>query len=138
MATDNFYIGVSSDEVYDFFPLTTWFANYGKPVDPDWTFAPYSGHVDKANAGRIGVGFPRASWSWNHRKNSHVEVLRIICPNSSASVAIRTPTNEVDVYGNKVWETFNCTMLWMPEDEDKQAGYTLGFVLEFRRLVLVP
>jgi hypothetical protein len=27
-------------------------------------------------------------------------------------------------------------MLWMPEDEDKQAGYTLGFTLEFRRLII--
>ena len=67
MATDNFYIGVDTDEVYNFFPLTTWFAGYLKPVDPDWTFSPYSGFVEKANAGRLGIGFPRATWSWNHR-----------------------------------------------------------------------
>jgi len=138
MATDNFYIGISTDEVYDFFPLTTWFAPYAKPVDPDWTFSPYSAFVEKANAGRLGVGFPRVTWTWNHRANLNVEVLRDLCPNLSAAIAIRTPTNEVDIYGDKVWGTFTGQMLWMPEDEDKQAGYTLGFTLEFRRLILVP
>lgn len=136
MASDTFYIGVSVDEVYDFFPLSVWFAGYGKNTDPDWTFAPFSAHVEKANAGRLGVGFPRATWTWNHRRNDHVDVLRAICPGSSAAVYIRTPTNEVDAYGLKEWETFSAMMLWMPEDEDKQAGYTLGFTLEFRKLVV--
>lgn len=137
MPTDTFYIGISDDEVYDFFPLTTWFANYHKPVEPDWTFAPFSAQVERADGGRSGMGFPRATWTWNHRRNDHVEALRAICPGSSAAVYIRTPTNEVDIYGDKVWKTFSCQMLWMPEDEDKQAGYTLGFTLEFRRLVEV-
>lgn len=138
MATDNFYIGISTDEVYDFFPLTTWFAPYLKPVEPDWTFAPFSGNVDTADGGRLGIGFPRATWTWNHRKDLHVKTLRTLCPGASASLYIRTPTNDVDVYGDRAWGTFSCQMLWMPEDEDKQAGYTLQFVLEFRKLVLIP
>lgn len=137
MADNTFYIGVTVDEVYDFFPLTTWFENFNRPVDPDWTFSPYAAFQEQADAGRRGVGFPRVTWTWNHRKDAHVEVLRTICPGLSASVAIRTPLNET-VSGVKQWGTFTGIMLWPPNDEDKQAGYTLGFVLEFRRLILVP
>jgi hypothetical protein len=138
MADDNFYIGLSTSEIYDFFPLDVWFSNLNIPVAPDWTFAPYSEQITKANAGVAGVGFPRASWTWKFRNDKQIEVLRALCPGASAAVYIRTPTNEVDLYGSPVWATFSCQMIWVAIDEDKQAGYTLDFTLEFRRLVLIP
>ena len=129
-----FYIGTSIGTGGDFATLKSLFANLNKPVDPDWTFSPFSANFDQSDGGRAGVGLPRATWTWQHRKDVHLEVLRTICPGVSAQVYIRTPTNAT-ISGASVWHTYLCQMIWTSETEDKQAGYTLEFLLEFRKLV---
>lgn len=135
--TDTFYIGTALTEGTHFKTLDVWFSGMaGTPVRPDWTFSPYSGYQELANGGRLGIGYPKASWSWQHRRNVDVEALRDLCPGLSASMYIRTPTNEADGNGLVIWKTFACMMLWMPDDEEKSILNTLGFTVEFRRLVL--
>lgn len=136
--TDTFYIGTALTENTYFKTLDVWFSGMaGTPVRPDWTFSPYSGYQELANAGRLGIGYPKASWNWQHRRNVDVEALRDLCPGLSASVFIRTPINEADgSTGLIIWKTFACMMLWMPDDEEKSVLNTLGFTIEFRRLVL--
>ncbi len=131
-----FYIG--TDITYpgdDFAPLSTWLSNKDIPIDPDWIFSPHSAAFDKGDGGRAGVGFPRAAWSWAHRQDAHIEIFQTLCPGLSASVYIRTPTNTV-ASGLLVWRTYLCQMLMPPEDIDYQAGQALGFVLEFRHMVV--
>ena len=133
---DMFYIGTILDGVgADFATLKSLLLNLNKPVDPGWTFQPFSASYPKGDGGEAGVGFPRTTWEWQHRKDVHIEVLKALCPGLSAQVYIRTPTNK-SASGVHVWRTYRSQMLWMPEDEDKQAGYTLGVTLEFRRLII--
>lgn len=134
--TDTFYIGTDSDEFSDFLTLASRLANKGKPIEPQWTFTPFADHRELADGTRLGVGSPQATWHWDHRDDVHLEALRALCPGLSANLFIRTPTNDTSS-GARVWETFSCIMLWPPIDEDKQAGHTLDFTIEFRRLEVV-
>jgi hypothetical protein len=135
---DTFYIGTILDGAYaDFATLKGIIYNLDKPVDPEWTFAPFAAHLDLADGSRSGIGFPRTTWAWKHRKDVHMEVLRAICPGLSAQVYIRTPTNDTSS-GARVFRTFHAQMLWMPDTEDKQAGYTLEVNFEFRNMRIQP
>jgi len=131
-----FYIG--TDITYpgeDFAPLSEWLDYKDVPVSPEWEFFPFSANFDKGDGGRIGVGFPRATWRWAHREDVHLEALRAICPGLSALVYIRTPTNEISS-GARVWRTYQCQMLWMPESIEFAVNQAIDFTLEFRRMVI--
>ena len=131
---DTFYLGETLDEA-DFLTLNEIFAS-SDLLDPDATFAPFSSYTDDVDGGRTGRGFPVVMWKWNAIEDLQVEALRVYCAALSSDVYIRTQTNRVDVYGAPVFATYKAKMLWMPRDEDKQAGKTLGFVIEFRHLIL--
>lgn len=134
--SNTFYIGSSVDPS-DFKTLDEWiFNNNGMSASPDATFSPFSGFAEQADSQRKGRGFPRAVWHWSARNDIDIEVLRSFITDLSGTVYIRTPTNEVDAYGVRIWETFQAVMLWPPDDEDKQAYHTLGFTLEFRKLIV--
>lgn len=137
MATDDFYIGVSTDEVYDFFPLSFWLPNADEPNRPDWTFEPFSSSIKLANGKVLGVGYPVASWSWNALKNEHIEILReqfCTYPQLSADVYIRTPTLQLSS-GLVVWGTFGCKMVWALDEERETRDATLSFHLDFIKLI---
>jgi len=116
--------------------LDTLLGVLGKPVDPQWTYTPFSDHVVLGDGSVRGLGFPQATWHWQFLRDTQREALRALCPGLSASVYIRTLTNEsssgVRTYGN-----FLCVMYWPPASEDKQAGNVLGFTLEFHHMVAV-
>lgn len=116
--------------------LTTLLPNRGMPIDPDYSFKPYAGVKLLGNGKRKGQGFPMAIWRWNRLSDVHRQLLRAFCPDLSADVFIRTVINETAA-GVKTWANFSCIMQWTPEDEDKQAGNTLGMVIQFTHLVAV-
>src|SRR5512142_323364 len=76
----------------------------GKPVDPQWTYEPYSSYANLGDGTRRGLGFPVATWHWQFLRDTQREALRALCPGLSASVYVRTLTNETSsgarAYGN--------------------------------------
>ncbi len=110
----------------------------GKPADPQWTYEPYSGYRDLGDGTRRGIGFPVATWHWQHLTDVQRETLRALCPSPaiSANVYIRTLTNE-STAGVRTYGNFSAVMFWPPTSEDKQAGHVIGFTLEFHNLVAV-
>jgi len=130
---DKFYIGTSPAE--GDLDLLGDILSY-ELAEPQWDFVPFSANKDTMSGTRIGLGYPTATWTFNHLSDSDVEALRAFCPDLSNVVWIRMPTNSVDGSGNRIWHTFQCVMLWPTESEDKQAGRTLGLTLNFRRMVV--
>jgi hypothetical protein len=129
-----FMIGTDLDT--DFQTLNDLF-EIADAVDPDATFAPFAAFTDNVDGSRSGVGFPMATWKWNGKEDLRVDVMEEFWDGAlSVPLYIRTLTNRVDVYGARIYRTFLTQALWMPKDEDKQAGYTLDVVIEFRHLIL--
>ncbi len=136
MADNLFRIGTSTGT----FPtLISILPNYGKPIYPDWSYLPFSG-VDKLGSAKLrGQGFAVVKWRWNIIHDIHRETLRAYCPSPALSadpVFIYTPVNETSS-GAKTWKAFQTVMNWTPEDENKQAGKTLGLIIVFTNLVEV-
>jgi hypothetical protein len=131
-----FKIG-TANTIYDFLPIDT-LLNTSQGIDPDWSFRPYSTSVRLANGQLQGNGFPIAIWRWNALSLANRQVLRdLITTGLSASMYIRTATNDVDVYGDIVYKSFSCIMTWTDQDEDIQADSDLGVILTFTHLVEV-
>jgi len=131
-----FKIGTANN-IYDFLPLDT-LLNTSEGVDPDWSFQPYSTSVRLANGILRGNGFPVAVWRWNGLSLTHRQVLRdLIGTDLSAAMYIRTATNEIDIYGDLVFQAYSCIMNWTDQDEDIQADSDLGVVITFTHLVEV-
>jgi hypothetical protein len=122
--------------IYDFLSLTDILPNIDIPVDPDWSFKKYSTAIRYGRGHLIGQGFPIAVWRWNHFSDLHREVFRELCPDLSADMYIKTPTNETED-GVPIFKPFSCIMNWMTEDEDKQINRTLGVIFTFTHLVEV-
>lgn len=130
----SFMIGTDLDT--DFQTLSDLF-NTSEASDPDATFAPFAAYTDNIDGSRSGVGFPSATWKWQGKGDLNVGVLQEFWSGAlSVPLYIRTLTNDVDVYGARIYRTFLCQALWPPKDLDMQAGFTLGFELEFRHCVL--
>lgn len=129
-----FYIGTDLDT--DFQTINDLF-NTSQAIDPDATFAPFTAYTDNINGSRSGVGFPMATWKWSGKEDINIGVLQEFWSGAlSVPLYIRTLTNDVDVYGARVYRTFLCQALWPPKDLDMQAGFTLGLELEFRHCVI--
>ncbi len=137
MADDTFMIGLA-DTIYDLLPLSDLFSPSGNVFDPDWSFQDFAAAIDLNDGSTQGQGFPIAKWRWNHISEANRAVLRALCPGLSANVYIRTKTNDLDLYGVAVWETFSAVMKWTETDEDKAAEETLGMILTFTHLVMQP
>jgi hypothetical protein len=135
MAEDTFMIGLANN-IYDLLPVSDLFSPAGEVFDPDWSFQDFAGSVDLNDGTTQGQGFPLAKWRWNHISEENRAVLRGFCPGLSARVFIHTRTNELDIYGVAVWETFAAVMKWTDTDEDKAADETLGMILTFTHLEL--
>lgn len=106
----------------------------GDVFDPDWSFSPFAGSVELSDGTVKGVGFPIAKWRFNHLTEVNRAELRELCPGLSAVVYIETATNESDLYGT-VFKQYQAVMRWTPEDEDKAADRTLGFIVTFTHLI---
>jgi hypothetical protein len=98
--------------------------------NPKSTYRQFTDSVQLANGKARGLGRPLATWRWGYIPLTVRTSLRVFCNNvKSSAVYLRTRTNEADAY-----ETFTATILW-PDEEDKQAGRRVNFVLEFKNLV---
>lgn len=130
--TDNFEIGStlggmqSLEEIFD---------ASGAVWDSDWSFQPFADSIRLADGTIKGQGFPVAKWRFNHIPNRYRQELRSFISGLSSVVYIHTPTNEVDLYGAFIWGDFQAVAEWTPEDEDKAADETLGFIITFTHLV---
>lgn len=134
MASD-FMIGLTTS-IYDFLSLDQVVTE--TQGDPDWSYQPFSQAIRTGAGLSKGVGFPIAKWRWNAIADLDREALRaFVGSDLSAAVCIRTATNEVDVYGAIVFQTFSCVMHWPDTDEDFQADKVLGMILTFTHLVEV-
>ena len=134
MWDDTFYIGESLEDA-DFLTLNELFDTV-TAIAPDATFNPFAGSHEDLNGQRTGIGLPIASWKWKHRDDLDVEALRALCPFLSATVYVRTLINEVDIYGARIYRTFQAVMLWPEEGEEKEVNTTLGFEINFRHMVI--
>ena len=115
--------------------LETIFSPGGSVFDPDWSYQEFAGAIRLADGTVKGQGFPIAKWRFNHISNDNRDALRGLIPSLSALLYIRTPTNEIDIYGDIVFENFQAVAEWSPNDEDKAADRTLGFILTFTHLI---
>lgn len=104
------------------------------PIEPDWSYRPFSSVVLLQSGISQGNGFPIIKWRFNQIEQSHREILReTYCPVpklSNSGIYIRTPISETDA-GVLIWEIFKCVMNWPTEEEDFQANRELGLVLTF-------
>lgn len=106
----------------------------GDVFDPDSSFQDFAEAIELADGTLKGVGFPIVKWRWNHMTDENRQVLKNLITGLSGPVFIHTPTNEVDLYGLRIWDDFSAIMKWTPEDEDKQAERTLGLFITFTHL----
>ena len=99
---------------------------------PKSTYTPYASLVALADGSSRGVGAPVATWHWGFLSKEMRDQLRTLCPNSSATVYIRTYTK--DVLGAAKY--FRALMIWPSTQEETDNTKTVDFTLEFRQLVL--
>lgn len=104
-------------------------------VAPRSTYEPFSSYITLSSGQKKGMGFPIATWTWGFLTRRQREALRAYCPGPSASVTIRTRTNEdsnSDYQDD--YEDFSAIVNW-PEKEEKVAQRRLSFELVFTNLV---
>jgi hypothetical protein len=107
------------------------------PTDPDASYTPHAEVVKTLSGKTKARGFPSAGWYFSVITDEQRAVLREICPGSSSEVYIETSTNDLDLYGDPEFIQCSAIMHWTPEDEDKQAGKTLGLGIVFTHLVAI-
>ena len=108
------------------------------PIEPDWSFQPYSETVRTLGGLRIGRGSPVAVWRFEALTADQRYTLRQFCPDLAARVHIETPTNDLDVSGNMVWIQCSAVMNWTEGEEDRQIDKTLGVEITFTEIVEIP
>lgn len=113
-------------------------------VDPDATFAEYSGFHEDLNRARTGIGFPVITWKRQGWTDRHIEIFQDEFWNGLLSVPlyVRTLINRLDMdesserYGERLFRTYLTQAIWIPLEPDKQAGHTLDFEWQFRHCIL--
>ena len=100
---------------------------------PHGLFTAYSQPIGLGNGLVRGAGWQTAEWQWGFISRAHRDLLRAYCPGASASVYIKTRTND----SADAFAIYAAKMLW-PQQEDPQAGRRLEFSLKFQGLVLWP
>lgn len=129
-----FMIGTDLDT--DFQTLNDLFET-ADAVDPDATFAPFAAYTDNVDGSRSGVGFSMSTWKWEGLDDLKVDTLEEFWDGAlSVPLYIRTLINRVDDNGDRIFRTFLTQALWLPKDEDKQAGYTLAAAIDFRHMII--
>lgn len=132
---NTFMIGTDLDT--DFQSLNDLFET-DDAVDPDAPPPFYPAYNDNLDGSRLFVGFLRFTWKRSGWTDNHIEILQDTFWEGLASVPlyVRTLTNRIDNNEDRIFRTYLAQALWPPNGEDKQAGYTLGFEIEFRHCIL--
>lgn len=87
-----------------------------------WTHEDYSRYEDVASGHTAGLGFPIATWTLRAPSMLQRENLRDFCSGPSASVYIRTPSNETTA-GVRVWKDYLCIAHWVQRPELVDFAY---------------
>lgn len=108
------------------------------PVDPDAPPPFYPAFNDNLDGSRLFVGFLRFTWKRSAWTDEHIEILQDTFWSGAASVPLyaRTLINRLDGSNERLFRTYLTQALWPPSGEDKQAGATLSFEIEFRHCIL--
>jgi len=127
MALSDFKIGTTSSTT-NIEALAT-----SLPV-PRAPFSPYQKTAIAASGLTIGKGFPSCQWIFSMLTAAQRTQLRVFCTGASATVYIRTMTNEADAYAN-----YQAIMHW-PESELRDPSKRhdrLELKINFTHLVAV-
>lgn len=93
-------------------------------------FRAYAEIVTLGDGSSFGRGFPQVEWKWNLFTREQRDQLRTFCAGASASVYIRTRTNDsADAYKN-----YLALMHW-PLEEEKYATRRTDLNILFTQLV---
>lgn len=99
-------------------------------VTPIASYEPYADYRTLASGKRMGLGAPVATWTFPTLERAQRDQLRTFCSGASATVYIRTATNDsADSYAD-----FEAVMHW-PDTEERPAGLRHNFVIRFTHLV---
>lgn len=127
MALSDFKIGTTS--------TTTNIESLATPLPvPRAPFKPYARTISSASGITVGKGFPSCQWVFSMLSAAQRTQLRAFCAGASATVYIRTMTNEADAYAN-----YQAIMHW-PEDEKRDPSKRhdrLEMVITFTHLVVI-
>jgi len=135
MALSDFEIGLTAGTMTNIESLAT-----PLPV-PRAPFKPYAKSVTAASGVSVGKGFPSCQWIFSRITPAQREQLRLFCAGDSATVYIRTMTNEADP-GNSVaadaYREYQAVMHWPEERRDPAKTHDrLEFPVGFTHLVLL-
>lgn len=100
---------------------------------PKSTFVEYSRVINLGDGSIRGMGWPTASWRFGFLATSQRDQLRTFCALASNDVYIRTRKNDT----GSAYQYYSCQLVWPIGQEDKDHGFRLDFVAEFRDLTLV-
>lgn len=102
------------------------------PVTPPKSaFKPYAEQRDLTSGGTRGLGRPVATWTWSVLSREERDQLRTFCTGASATVHIRTRTND----SSDAYKYYQAVMVWPTQNEDKDARRRVNFSIEFRNLI---
>ena len=96
---------------------------------PKSTFRPYSQLIRLGNGTARGGGWAVATWRFGFLSQAQRDQLRTFCTGASSSVYIKTRKND----STDAYQVYTAVMIW-PEEEEKQAGRRLDFVIQFVNL----
>ena len=101
---------------------------------PRSKYEPYTDVTDTSAGTALGVGTPVLKWEWSGSAPADlVAALRVIIPDASAAVDIRTITTD---YTTPTYATYRATAKWpKPFESEYYAGGYTGLVIEFVNLV---
>jgi hypothetical protein len=126
--THDFEIGTAMNAMVNLQALTV-------PVRyPKTAYHPYAGVVDLDDNSQRGVGLPSVTWHWNTISQDERDQLRTYCTGDSASVYIRTRTN--DNSGEFLY--YQALMIWPSLEEEYDAVHRREFSIVFRMLTFQP
>lgn len=95
----------------------------------------YHGGADEIDLGNGAVrlaGWVNVEWHWGFLTRSQRDQLRTFCTGASATVFIRTRTNDTaDSYAYLTGQ-----MIWPSLAEERDAGRRIDFTIRFRNLVV--
>ena len=100
---------------------------------PKSTFIEYSRVINLGDGSIRGMGWSTAAWRFGFLTTGQRDQLRTFCSLASNDVYIRSRKNDTD----SAYQYYECQLVWPIGQEDKDHGFRLDFVAEFRDATLI-
>jgi len=100
---------------------------------PKSTFNEYSQLLDLGNGSVRGAGWAVATWRFGYLSQAQRDQLRTFCAGASTAVYIRSRKNDT----SDAYQYYSANFVWPVGQEQKDHGFRLDFVAEFRDAILV-